>query len=526
MRSIFAFAFAPSVVAGKGLRHRPAATDANYADPTIICNHFKQRFSNITFLPTDEGYEHESQLSWDTSSWLGPACIFAPRNAEDLSYAVKALRNSSTLFAMRGGGHMPIPDAANINSTGVQLSSTNLNTLSLSEDKQTMSIGPGPRWGDVFEYLDDTNLTVVGGRMAPVGVPGLLLGGGISYFSDSRGLASSEGKIKAYECVLADGTIATVSRDSEHSDLYWALQGGGNSFALVTRFELQTFPLEIALRAEATYVDAPTTKDLYLDALLNYVHNSDSEGHGALTPVARWGPNYTTPSYQSTIFYNGTTPPTDSPISAFYNGTIASKNNSSTLRPLSLAAYSRYLMPAFQSGGPGHGFRNRFHVVPIKATREAMDIVHDEWFSLIATSKIANRVPGFFAGLAFNAVTRTFAAHSQNMPMRIPLEPQFWVEQAVMWQHGSDDAEVMQFLDECNVKMTERLEARGLGLPYLYLNDADKVQDVFEGYGEANMRRLEGVRAKYDPEMVFTDLMPGGFKVRAWVDKKREQGCE
>lgn len=103
---------------------------------------------------------------------------------------------------MRGGGHMPIPDAANINSTGVQISSSNLRTLELSEDRETMSIGPGPRWGEVFIYMDGTNLTVVGGRLAPVGVPGLLLGGGISYFSYARGFASSEGKIKAYEVRL------------------------------------------------------------------------------------------------------------------------------------------------------------------------------------------------------------------------------------------------------------------------------------------------------------------------------------
>jgi FAD/FMN-containing dehydrogenase len=103
---------------------------------------------------------------------------------------------------MRGGGHMPIADAANIDSSGVLISSTNLNTLQLSEDKQTMSVGPGPRWGDVFEYMDGTNLTVVGGRLAPVGVPGLLLGGGISYYSYKYGLASSGGKIKAYEVCL------------------------------------------------------------------------------------------------------------------------------------------------------------------------------------------------------------------------------------------------------------------------------------------------------------------------------------
>jgi len=94
---------------------------------------------------------------------------------------------------------MPIPGAATINSTGVQISSTNLKTLKLSEDKQTMSIGPGPRWGDVFEYLDGTNVTVVGGRLPPVGVPGLLLGGGISYFSYAHGLSATNGKIRAYE---------------------------------------------------------------------------------------------------------------------------------------------------------------------------------------------------------------------------------------------------------------------------------------------------------------------------------------
>jgi hypothetical protein len=104
---------------------------------------------------------------------------------------------------MRGGGHMPIIDAASINSTGVQISSTNLDTLKLSDDKQTMSIGPGPRWGDVWEHLDGSNLTVVGGRLPPVGVPGLLLGGGISYFSNAHGLASSNGKISAYEVCIS-----------------------------------------------------------------------------------------------------------------------------------------------------------------------------------------------------------------------------------------------------------------------------------------------------------------------------------
>lgn len=96
---------------------------------------------------------------------------------------------------------MSIPDAANINSGGVLISSTNLKTLELSEDQSTVSVGPGPRWGDVYVYLDETKSgkMVVGGRYAPVGIPGLLLGGGMSFFSGEYGFASTNGNVRAFE---------------------------------------------------------------------------------------------------------------------------------------------------------------------------------------------------------------------------------------------------------------------------------------------------------------------------------------
>lgn len=105
---------------------------------------------------------------------------------------------------MRGGGHMFIPSAANIGPEGVLISSTKLNTLSLSADLQTVSVGPGPRWGDVYVYLASTGTgkMVVGGRYSPVGVPGLLLGGGISFYSSKYGFASGNGNIRGMEvCV-------------------------------------------------------------------------------------------------------------------------------------------------------------------------------------------------------------------------------------------------------------------------------------------------------------------------------------
>jgi hypothetical protein len=38
-------------------------------------------------------------------------------------------------------------------------------------------------------------------------------------------------------------------------------------------------------------------------------------------------------------------------------------------------------------------------------------------------------------------------------------------------------------------------------------------QRVFESYGAENLERLKKVRRKYDPLKVYTELMPGGWKV-------------
>lgn len=105
--------------------------------------------------------------------------------------AVKILKEANSPFAIRGGGHMPIANAANINSSGVLLSSFGLTQLSLSDDQSTVNVGPGNRWSNIYDYLEPNGLTVVGGRLGHVGVPGYILGGGVSYFSNEFGWASA-----------------------------------------------------------------------------------------------------------------------------------------------------------------------------------------------------------------------------------------------------------------------------------------------------------------------------------------------
>ena len=85
---------------------------------------------------------------------------------------------------------MPIPLYSNTDG-GVLIAPTDLNTLQISNDQKSLTVGPGNQWGTVYEYMEQFGLIVVGGRVGSVGVPGLLLGGGVSFYASQYGWASS-----------------------------------------------------------------------------------------------------------------------------------------------------------------------------------------------------------------------------------------------------------------------------------------------------------------------------------------------
>jgi FAD/FMN-containing dehydrogenase len=115
---------------------------------------------------------------------------------------------------------------------------SNLTTLELSADRKSVWVGPGLDWGEVYTFLDKYGLATTGGRLAPVGVPGLLLGGGISFHGNQYGWSADN--VVEYEIVLYTGKIVSVTAKS-NSDLFWALKGGSNNFGIVTKFRLNTF---------------------------------------------------------------------------------------------------------------------------------------------------------------------------------------------------------------------------------------------------------------------------------------------
>ena len=190
--------------------------------------------------PGSPTYHLEESSYWSQQQALTqPTCRFSPASASQVSLAVLALRATQCQFAVKSGGHAAFAGGSNIQG-GVTIDLARLDQLSLSPGKTETSVGPGLVWYDVYSYLEPQGVAVIGGRVSAIGVGGLTLGGGISFFSGRYGWACDN--VNTYEVVFADGSVREVSYDSPYSDLYWALRGGGNNFGIVTRFDLATYP--------------------------------------------------------------------------------------------------------------------------------------------------------------------------------------------------------------------------------------------------------------------------------------------
>lgn len=148
------------------------------------------------------------------------------------------------------------PGASN-SQGGVTVDLANLNSIDIKAQDSTVSVGPAATWDTVFAKLDPLGLSVAGGRVAGVGVGGLTLGGGLSYFGPRYGWTCDTAT--AFEVVLADGYIVEAS-ESQNTDLFRGLRGGSSNFGIVTRIDLKTFE-QRAVWAATIYSPLSTVDD-------------------------------------------------------------------------------------------------------------------------------------------------------------------------------------------------------------------------------------------------------------------------
>ena len=79
------------------------------------------------------------------------------------------------------------------------------------------------------------------GNASTVGSVGAMMGGGVGFLA--RWIGLSIDSLLSASIVLATGELVVATREGEHSDLFWAIRGGGSNFGVIVDFTLTAIRL-------------------------------------------------------------------------------------------------------------------------------------------------------------------------------------------------------------------------------------------------------------------------------------------
>lgn len=282
----------------------------------------------------------------------------------------------------------------------------------------------------------------------------------------------------------------------------------------MTNFELKILEVPAVTVGQVAY-NGSDLRDEFLQAIYSFAQNGSLDQKATVTPQVNWNPTgfgTNKLEYTAMIFYSAND--TDPAALANFTGAGALPVSSNTFSYRSMSNWAAEIDTNF---GELHGTFFRFSVVSLVADLDAMGIVFDTFFEQ-AESLLANVTNGG-ATLALMPITEAFIVNNRGgnesadpMGIDASLAPYLWVEEAFQY---TDEADT-EYIDSVITTIRAAIDAvlpEEMVAPYIYLNDADKDQPVFEGYAAENLERLKEIRAKYDPAGIYTTQMPGGFKV-------------
>ncbi|KAL8717819.1 MAG: hypothetical protein Q9225_004974 [Loekoesia sp. 1 TL-2023] len=494
-------------------------------EPTLLGKTLVSALPDSVILPHNTAAFNQSMNSYwaQQECEVTPSCVVRPRDVQELCTAVTVLkceydkqgkeagkRRADGLFAIRSGGHSPVSGAASIDG-GVLIDLGLFREVTPSEDGLNVVIGAGAKWMDVSQVLDKKGLAVVGGRNSAVGVGGLTLGGGLSFFSPRFGLVCSN--VLSYEVVLCSGSIATASA-STNSDLWRALKGGSNNFGIVTRFTVRSFPSN-EIWSGFLYM-APSQTVKVLAAFHAYVdkegsRNSIQENHAA-GPIACFSYIHKLRVKAIAVNLVSTETPKDKNWPACWANTSFKSLwrlwSTCKVRTLTSATDEMNVL-----NPPGR--RQVFATTTIKNDAATLTATHDVYDDAIALIRRVN-VKGMTWTLVLQPLLPEWIRKGDPNPLGLLDEtcgPLVIVSFTVNWADRRDDDFVKTTTRHAIEKIDSFAAANQTGHRYRYLNYCADWQRPFTGYGEENKRFLQEVSRRYDPGALFQRGCVGGFKL-------------
>ncbi|KXH45836.1 FAD binding domain-containing protein [Colletotrichum salicis] len=465
----------------------------------------------------DTATYNSSNVYWSGRQNLEPSCIVLPVCSEDVAKTLSLVTKNNSPFTVRSGGHTAFDRGSNIQD-GVVINMALMNGIQISPDQSTVSVGPGARWINVTDAVTPHGIAVVGGRSPMVGVPGFLLGGGMSFLTGRRGMGCDN--VRNYEVVLVSGQIVNANT-LENQDLYWALRGGGgSSFGIVTRFDLEAYAQGDVWSRLAVWSANYTTEVLntFTKTVKEKLHSGqdlDSHAFFGLTYVgtATGEPIPTLYGFHmdlSSPYAPGGEYDTMQGLfqlpEPMMNETLVT-DISSQIRTTSRTVF---------------GERQSFYATSIRDGENSesfMSSVIDAFttFASELRADVEARGDSLNVTMVFQPLTNpALEAMQRNGGNALGLKPSEFPSYIVSVPTAWSDAALDDMIDARTNQFIKDLDAmaqkQGFGNGFEYMNYAGKLQNVIESYGKVNQEKLRAIAAKYDPNGLLRKLWTGYFK--------------
>ncbi|KAF2198554.1 FAD-binding domain-containing protein [Delitschia confertaspora ATCC 74209] len=420
---------------------------------------------------------------------LPAACFIRPQTTLDVAILLRVVRYAQSKFAIRSGGHNPNAGFGSVGANGVLIDLQDLDDLSLNSEEE-LTTGPGNRWIDIYNFLSNYKLGAIGGRDGDVGVPGFLLGGGMSFFPNLYGFGADN--VKSFEIVLANSSIVDANANT-NPDLFTALKGGASNFGIVVKFQIYTHPLHqiwysLDLYAASDYaaiLNATVQAQVAMetDPKLGLFVNINPE----VIIVGKLYSEWTLPPSGFSSFEAIT------PVGVYIpatNGTLSELVDSIKIGSFP-ARRETYTVT---------------HGVDLKLYTE----IHKRYLSMLNTSIASSANLSYTIQPVGTAGVKAGAARGGNTLGLYPAA-QSWHASLVEWTSEEDDTSAHGMVNTMGKSVEELSRNEKSYYPFQFMNDASYTQNPLASYGAQNLAKLRDVGKAYDPDGLFQTLQNSGF---------------
>jgi FAD/FMN-containing dehydrogenase len=423
-----------------------------------------------------------------------PDVIVTVKDDDDVVTAINFARENQLKVVVHGGGHTWCGLA--VRNGGMTIDLSHLTESKIDKANRIALIQPVISNRELARRLCEHDLAFPIGHCPTVKASGYLLNGGMSCNLSEWGPACLS--VEAVECVTADGKKITAS-SSLHSDLYWAARGAGpGMFAVVTRFHLKCYPLPKAIMTSTYFysldhlrevVDEVTNLGWLMPSIVElsiFLIKAPPElalqcknNNGKLCMVTAVAFAYTRTEGEAAL-------------AVLERGTMAQKcltkklNEPSSFEKLSDAAGVSW---------PEH-HRNLCENQCSKA--KPSDIL------MALRDKIID-APSPKSVIVFCQSTGQHNLLEPHANIALSMDATSYGGSWAIWENPEDDAANMQWQDETVAIINSFTSTH-------YIGETDIVQDnarVKGSYTPEKWKRLEEIRAKYDPEGLFFGYLGG-----------------